>query len=357
MTLPQPRKGILEIKAYVGGEGRGDFADPVRLASNENALGSSEKAVAAYLQAAAELNRYPDGAALRLRTALGKKFNLNPEQIVCGAGSEQLISLLISAYAGEGDNIVYSQYGFAMYPIMAKGLCVEAIAAPEGPDLRTDIEAMLAAVTSRTRIMMIANPNNPTGSWLTKAEMKSLRERLREDVLLVVDSAYAEFVEEPEYEDGEKMVDVYNNVVMLRTFSKIYGLAALRIGWGYFPVDVASVLNRVRAPFNVSVPAQAAGIAALEDDDFIARTLEMNRKGLPQVTEGLRALGVHVYPAVGNFLLAKFGPRAEDIRLKLKENGIFVRQMGAYGLPECLRITIGSAEDNARLLKVLESNL
>lgn len=357
MTLPTPRKGILDIKAYVGGEGRGDFSDPVRLASNENALGSSEKAVAAYLKAAEELNRYPDGAALALRTALGNKFNLNPEQIVCGAGSEQLISLLIGAYAGEGDNIVYSQYGFAMYAIMAKGLCVESIAAPEKPDLRTDIEAMLAAVTPRTKLMMIANPNNPTGSWLTKAEMKSLRARLREDVLLVVDSAYAEFVDDPDYEDGEKMVDQYQNVVMLRTFSKIYGLAALRIGWGYFPAEVARVLNRVRAPFNVSVPAQAAGIAALEDDDFLKRTLEMNRHGLPQVTKGLEALGVHVYPSVGNFVLAKFGPNAEQVRLTLKEKGIFVRQMGAYGLPECLRITIGRAEDNARLLETLQKIL
>lgn len=353
MALPTPRPGIMDIKAYVGGEGRGDFASPVRLASNENALGSSEKAVAAYLKAVSELNRYPDGAVAGLREALGQEYGLDPAKIVCGAGSEQLISLLIGAYAGEGDNIVYSQYGFAMYAIMAKGLCVEAIAAPEKPDLRTDIDAMLAAVTPKTKIMMVANPNNPTGSYLTKDEMRKLREGLREDVLLVVDSAYSEFVHHADYENGEKMVDAYNNVVMLRTFSKIYGLAALRIGWGYFPEAVAEALNRTRAPFNVSVPAQAAGIAALADKDFLKRTVDMNDKGLAQVGAGLAALGVKVYPSVGNFVLAQFGPRAEEVRLALKAQGIFVRQMGAYGLPECLRITIGTEIDNARLLSVL----
>lgn len=356
MTLPQPRAGILGITPYLGGEGRGDLKDPVRLASNENALGSSEKAMAAYLAAADDLHRYPDGAATALRQALGRKYGIDPAQIVCGAGSEQLITLLVQAYAGPGDEVVYSQYGFALYPIAAQAAGATPVAAPE-KNLRADIDALLAAVTPRTRVMLIANPNNPTGSYLTRADMKTLREKLREDVLLVIDSAYAEFALAEDYEDGQGMVNAYNNVVMLRTFSKIYGLAAVRLGWGYFPVAVADVMNRVRVAFNVGVAAQAAGIAALDDDDFLNRTLEMNRAGMAQMTAGLAALGVTPYPSVGNFLLVPFGPRAEDIRQALKTRGIFVRQMGAYGLPETLRITIGRAQDNARVLDALKEIL
>lgn len=358
MTQPQPKRRIMDIKPYVGGEGRMDiFAEPpARLASNENPLGCSPLAREAYKTVAAELHRYPDGGCAALRQAIGAAYGLDAEKIVCGNGSEELISLLIRAYAGEGDEVVYSQYGFLLYPLGILSTNATPVTAPER-DMRSDVDALLATVTPKTKIMLIANPNNPTGSYLTTAEMQKLRAGLRDDILLVIDAAYAEFVDAPDYDDGRALVDAAQNTVMLRTFSKIHGLAALRLGWGYFPTDVAGVLNRVRGAFNVSAPSQAAGVAALADKDFIARTLDVTNAGRQQIYDGLTALGVHFWPSVGNFILARFGDRSEDIRLRLKENGVFIRQMGAYNLPDCLRISIGTAPENARLLAELQKIL
>jgi len=346
MTLPAPKPGILEIKPYVGGEGRVDGVTRlIRLASNENPLGCSDKAREAYLKTAAELHRYPDAGAEGLRVALGQKYKMDADRIVCGSGSDELISLIVRAYAGAGDEVAYSQHGFLMYPINAKLVGATPVAAPE-IDMRSDIGALLKVVTPKTKIMLLANPNNPTGSYLTKAELKELREKLPEHVLLVVDSAYAEFVEEGDYEDGKALVDTYPNAVMLRTFSKIHGLAALRLGWGYFSPEVAGVINRVRGPFNVNMPAQAAGIAALTDDAFVEKSIAVAREGRAFLTKHLQELGFKVYPSIGNFLLVDFGANAESIRIALKERGIFIRQMGAYGLPHCLRITVGTGEEN-----------
>lgn len=357
MNHPLPKPGIMDIKPYIGGEGRiNDNMRLVRLASNENPLGCSALARAAYLKAADDLHRYPDGAVAELRAALGKAHDMDPERIVCGAGSDELISLIIRAYAGAGDEIVYSQYGFLMYPIGAKTVGAAPVAAPE-KDLRTDVDAMIKAVTPKTKLVLLANPNNPTGSYLTKAEMKILRDALPAHVLLVVDAAYAEFVTAKDYEDGRALVDAADNTVMLRTFSKIHGLAALRLGWGYFPASIAGVINRVRGPFNVSVPAQMAGIAALNDKDFIKKTIEMTDAGRAFLTKELTALGLKVFPSVGNFILVEFGDKAEDIRLALKERGIFIRQMGAYALPRCLRITVGVTEDNDHLISQLKQIL
>ncbi len=353
MTYPIPKSGIMEINPYIGGEGRAPGRTRlVRLASNENPLGCSPLARAAYMQAAEDLHRYPDGSAQGLREALGRAHGLAPERIVCGAGSDELISLLVRAYAGAGDEVLYSQYGFLMYPVNARAVGARPVAAPE-KDMRTDVEALLRAVTPKTKLVLLANPNNPTGSYLTRRELEYLREKLPEGVLLAIDAAYAEFVKADNYGDGKALVDAAPNTVMLRTFSKIHGLAALRLGWGYFPAEVAGVINRVRGPFNVSVPAQAAGIAALQDADFIRQTIEMTDAGRDFLSSGLEALGYKVWPSVGNFILVDFGPRAEEIRLALKDRGIFVRQMGAYGLPQCLRITIGTAEDNGALVEQL----
>jgi len=279
-------------------------------------------------------------------------FKMDPARIVCSAGLEEMISLLVRAYAGQGDEVVCSQHGFAMYPIMTLPTGARPVMAPE-KDLRVDVDAVLAAITPKTKAVMIANPNNPTGSYLPAAEVKRLASSIPPHVLLVIDSAYAEFAEAPDYDDGHSLVDAHENVVMLRTFSKAYGLAGLRLGWGYFSAAVVDALNRVREPFNINVPAQAAGIAALSDQDFVRRTVALARDGRAFLTQELEALDLTVYPSVTNFLLVKFGPRAEEIRLFLRDRGVFVRQMGAYGLPECLRISIGTAEDHAQLLSAL----
>lgn len=354
MAQPLPRPGILDIKPYIGGEGRVEgVAQLTRLASNENALGCSPLARDAYLKCANDLFRYPDGSAAELRGALGKTYDMNPDRIICGSGSEELISLLVRAYAGVGDEVLFPQYGFLMYPICAKAVGATPVTAPE-KDFRTDVDALLKAVTPKTKMLLLANPNNPTGSYIGRDELKHLCEKLPSNILVLLDSAYAEFVREKDYSDGRDMVDAHPNVVMLRTFSKIYGLAALRLGWGYCSAEVAGVVNRVRGAFNVNAPAQAAGVAALNDKDFLKRTLDMTDTGRKYLTENIAALGYRVLPAVANFLLVEFGPRAEEIRVALKDKGIFIRQMGAYNLPHHLRVTVGTAEDNTRVIEALK---
>jgi histidinol-phosphate aminotransferase len=353
MALPLPKSGILEIKPYIGGEGRAaNAARLIRLASNENPLGCSPKARAAYLKMADELHRYPDGAVADLRAALAQEYKMDADRIVCGAGSDELIGLIIRAYAGAGDEVAYSEHGFLMYPINAKAVGAKPVAAPE-INMRSDINALLKVVTPKTKVMLLANPNNPTGSYLTKTELRELREKLPEHVLLVIDAAYAEFVTEKDYEDGRALVDEYPNVVTLRTFSKIHGLAGLRLGWGYFSPEVAGIINRVRGPFNVSAPAQAVGIAALADKAFMQKSADLAREGRLWLAGKLQKMGLKVYPSVANFLLVEFGPKAENIRIALKDKGIFIRQLGPYNLPQCLRITVGTAEDNEMLVDEL----
>jgi histidinol-phosphate aminotransferase len=277
--------------------------------------------------------------------ALGKKHNIDPAQIVCGAGSDELIGLLVRAYAGPGDEVLYSQYGFLMYGIAAKTAGAKPVAAPE-KSLCADVDALLKAVTPRTKLVLLANPNNPTGSLLSKTEVARLHAGLPPHVLLALDAAYCEYVDDPAYSAGDELV-AKGNVVVLRTFSKIYALAGPRLGWAHCPAEVADILNRLRGPFNVSALAQVAGLAALQADDFIAHACNENTKVRASFTAALQALGLKVYPSAGNFVLVEFGPNAEAVRLKLKERGILVRQMGAYQLPHCLRITIGTAEDMA----------
>lgn len=350
---PQARAGIMALSPYIGGEGRvAAGITPVRLASNENPLGCSPLARDAYVAAACDLHRYPDGAAAGIRAAIAAKYKLPADNIVCGAGSDELIGLIMRAFVGPGDEVIYSQYGFLMYPIAAKVAGAVPVAIPE-KNFTTDIDAVIAAVTPKTKVIILANPNNPTGSLLKRAEIKRLIDGVDASVLIVLDAAYAEFVEDKDYADGAEFVTAHENVVMLRTFSKIHGLAALRLGWGYFPIEIAGAINRVRGPFNTSVPAQIAGIAALQDDAFVAKTISLTKSGLQQLHEGLNRLGFKTLPSAGNFILVHFGPKAEEIRIALRDRGIFIRQMGAYGLPEHLRITVGLAEDNTRLLAAL----
>src|SRR5580700_2769 len=342
---PAPRPGVLDIAPYVGGEATAAGVErPIRLASNESALGPSAKAVAAYRALAGEIHRYPDGGADELRTALGRAHGLDPARIVCGAGSDELITLLLRSYAGPGDEVLYSRHGFLMYPINAQAAGATPIAAPERA-LTTDVDALLERVTDRTRIVFVANPNNPTGTYLGAAEMARLHAGLPPSIVLAIDAAYAEFVNRNDYEAGVALVDRAKNVVMLRTFSKIYALAGLRLGWAYCPPAIADVLNRVRGPFNVSAAALAAGVAAGEDVAALARARAHNDKWLPWFSERLAALGLPLTPSVGNFVLPRFpdDPRhnADAAFAFLQSRGILTRQMGGYGLPQHLRITIG----------------
>jgi histidinol-phosphate aminotransferase len=348
-TGPMPRPGILDITPYVGGDAKvAGVERPIRLASNESALGPSGKAMAAYRALAGEIHRYPEGNALELREALGRHHGLDPARIVCGAGSDELIALLLRCYAGPGDEVLYSRHGFLMYPIGAKSVGATPVAAPER-ELITDVDALLARVNERTRIVFIANPNNPTGTYLGAEEMARLHAGLPCSVLLAIDAAYAEFVNRNDYQPGVALVDRAENVVMLRTFSKIYALAGLRLGWAYCPPAIADILNRVRGPFNVSAPAFAAGVAAVEDFEALNRARAHNERWLPWFSERLAALGIPLTPSVANFVLAGFPdePRrnAEAVFAFLQSRGILTRKMGGYGLPQHLRITIGTGPE------------
>jgi histidinol-phosphate aminotransferase len=347
----------LEIAAYVGGESRiAGIADPIRLASNESALGASPRAIAAYGALAGKLHLYPDGHAGALRAALAAHYGIEAERIVCSNGSDELISLLAKAYAGPGDEVLFSQHGFAMYPIATHAAGATPVVAPER-NLTADVDAFLARVTERTKLVFIANPNNPTGSYLTTEEMARLHAGLPADVLLVVDAAYAEFVSRNDYTSGLELVRLHDNVVMTRTFSKIYGLAALRLGWCYAPAGVADVLNRTRGPFNVSAAAQAAGIAALDDVAHTDRARTHNDEWLPWLTDELTALGLTVAPSVGNFVLVRFpgnGVRdAKSALAHLNARGIIPRAVAGYGLPDCLRFTIGKGPEMQAVVDAL----
>jgi len=352
-----PRAGILEIDPYVGGEAKAPgITRPIRLASNESALGPSGKAIAAYRALAGEIHRYPDGNAQELREALGRRYGLAPERIVCGAGSDELITLLLRSYAGPGDEVLYSRHGFLMYPINTQAVGATPVAAPER-ELTTDVDALLDRVTDRTRIVFIANPNNPTGTYLGAQELARLHAGLPPSVLLAIDAAYAEFVNRNDYESGIALVNRAENVVMLRTFSKIYALAGLRLGWAYCPPAVADVLNRVRSPFNVGAAAQAAGIAAVEDVAALNRARAHNDHWLAWFSERLAAIGLQLTPSVANFVLARLpdDPRqsADAAFNFLQSRGILTRKMGAYGLPQHLRITIGTGPEMEKVATTL----
>lgn len=357
MSAPTPRPGIMDIHAYVGGgsalPGRGRV---IKLSSNEGALGPSPLAIEACRRVAEDIHLYPDGGCGPLRDGIARRFGLAAERIVCGNGSDELLSLLTHAYAGPGDEVLYSQHGFLMYAIAARAAGAVPVAAPEA-DLRADVDALLDRVTARTKILFLANPNNPTGSHLTREELLRLRAGLPEDVLLVVDAAYAEYVSRNDYSPGVEMVDAGDNVVMTRTFSKLFALAGLRLGWAYCPPPVADVLNRVRGPFNVTAPAQAAGLAALRDTEFADASRAHNDQVLPLVRDQLIAVGIDVPPSIGNFLLLRFpaeGPLdAAAANAFLNERGIIARQMQAYGLPESLRMSIGGKDDMAYVVEAL----
>jgi histidinol-phosphate aminotransferase len=354
---PVPGPGILDIAPYVGGDAKLEgFERPIRLASNESALGPSPKAIAAYRALAGEIHRYPDGSADDLRHALGEHYGLDPARIVCGAGSDELIGLLQRAYSGPGTEVLYSRHGFLMYPIGAQAVGATPVAAPER-DLTADVDAILARVTERTRLVFIANPNNPTGTYLSANEMARLHAGLPANVVLAIDAAYAEFVNRNDYEPGVKLVDAAENVVMLRTFSKIFALAGLRLGWGYFPPAIADVLNRIRGPFNIGAAALAAGVAALNDTEALQKARAHNDRWQPWLNERLAALGLNPTPSVGNFVLPHFAESGRHTAAAafafLQSRGILTRKMNGYALPDHIRITVGTAEENEKVAATL----
>lgn len=354
---PEPQAGILDIAAYVPGKSKGPRNVTVhKLSSNETPLGTPRAAVEAFHAAAATLELYPDGAAGDLRAALGARFGLNPDNIVCGAGSDELIGLVSKAYLGPGTEGLYSRHGFLMYEICIRANGATPVVAEETA-LTADVDSLLAKVSERTRVVYLANPNNPTGTYIAIDEVRRLHAGLPPGVLLVLDAAYAEYVRRNDYEAGVELVSTSANVVMMRTFSKIFGLAALRLGWMYAPAHVCDVVNRIRGPFNVSAPALAAGAAAVADQAYVDRAVEHNARWIEWLGAELTELGLDVTPSVGNFILIGFpeacGASAREADAFLTERGFILRRLENYHLAHCLRMTIGTEEANRGVVAAL----
>jgi histidinol-phosphate aminotransferase len=354
---PIPRPGILDIAPYVPGTSALPGAGRViKLSSNETPLGPSPRAVEAYLEQAKHLSRYPDGSAKPLREALAKLYGLDPARIVCGTGSDELLNLLAQAYLDPGDEAIYSEHGFLVYKIAIQARGATPIAAPER-DLTADVDAILDRVTEATRMVFLANPNNPTGTYLTFDEVKRLHAGLPEPVILVLDAAYAEYVRANDYEAGIELVATSENAVMTRTFSKIYGLAALRLGWAYCPAPIADALNRIRGPFNVTGPSIAAGVAALADQKHMQEAVGHNMQWRDTMADALEQLGLRVTPSATNFLLVHFpadsGQSARDADKFLQDRRIVLRRVEEYGFPDALRMTIGTEDENRAVLEAL----
>jgi histidinol-phosphate aminotransferase len=365
MSIPQsqrpiPRPGVLTINPYVPGKSSAPGVARIhKLSSNETPLGPSPKAIEAYRDVAAHLEEYPDGAATKLREAIGHVFGLDPARIVCGAGSDDLLNLLARAYLRDGDEAIHTTHGFLVYPIATLGAGAVPIIAAER-DHTADVDAILAAVTKRTRIVFLANPNNPTGTYVPFDEVKRLHRGLPAHTLLVIDAAYAEYVRRNDYETGIELVATSENVVMCRTFSKVHGLAALRLGWMYGPAHVVDVVNRIRGPFNVNAAAIYAGIAAIEDTAHVERSVAHNDRWLLWLTEEIAALGLRVTPSVANFVLIHFpetGHTAAEADKFLTARGLILRQVASYGLPHCLRMSVGTEEANRKVVAALAAFL
>jgi histidinol-phosphate aminotransferase len=358
---PKPQPGILDIAPYIPGKSELPGEGPViKLSSNETPLGASPKAIDAYKSAANELQLYPDGASTELRKAISARYGLNADHIVCGAGSDELLNLLANAYLGPGDEAIYTTHGFLVYPIAILSNGAIAVVANE-TDFTANVDQILAKVSPKTKMVFLANPNNPTGTYIPFDEVKRLQKGLPENVLLVLDGAYAEYVRANDYEAGKELVATCPNVVMTRTFSKIYGLAALRIGWAYCSPAIADVLNRIRGPFNLSAPAIKAAAAAMNDQPFVEEARAHTEIWREWVTQECLALGLVVTPSVGNFVLIHFPDSANHSAHKaddyLLSKRIVLRRVDNYHLSNALRMTIGSADDCRATIAALKEFL
>lgn len=358
-TGPQPHEHIMDLAPYVPGRAKVDgVANPVKLSSNESVFGPSPKALDAYARAGENLIRYPDAASTDLRAAIGEIHGLDPDRIICGAGSDDLLTLLIHAYAGPGLEVIHSRYGFMVYPIQSKAVGATAVAVPN-KDWAADVDGILAAVTPNTRLVFVDNPNNPTGAYLPWDEVERLHAGLPAHVLLVLDAAYAECVTADDYRAGESLVEKADNVIMTRTFSKMYGLAGLRVGWGYGPADVIDILNRIRMPFNVCLPGQPAAIAAVRDQAHLEAGRAFNAEWRDWLTASLTALGLDVVPSQTNFVLVGF-PKdkpytAEEANAYLTRHGYLLRWLPGQGLGDHLRLSIGTPDQNRAVVDLIAS--
>jgi histidinol-phosphate aminotransferase len=358
-SRPAPKAGILDIHAYVPGKSKAPDPSivPVKLSSNENILGCSAAARAAYVEAAGDLNRYPDSTAAALRAAIAQHFRLEPERLAFGCGSDELFALINQVFLEPGDNIVMGQYGFAAYAIGARA-CQAQVRYADEPHLRTEVDGLLALVDERTRLLFFANPSNPTGTVISGEEVRRLHAGLPSDVVLVIDGAYAEFCDDPAFDDGLDLARAADNVVVTRTFSKLHGLAALRVGWAYAAPAIVAAIDRIRLPFNTGIGGQAAAIAALADADFQQRSLDLVLQWRPWLTQQLGGLGLYVTPSQANFVLVAF-PLAPDHRTAaaaeafLADRGLLVRGLANYGLPGHLRISVGLEAHNRALIDAL----
>jgi histidinol-phosphate aminotransferase len=358
MSRPVPNPGILDIAPYT--PGKSPVPEPGRkmfkLSANETPLGPSPKAIAAYKAAADHMEDYPEGTSRVLREAIGRAFGLDPDRIICGAGSDEILNLLAHVYLRHGDEAISSAHGFLVYPIATKANGATNVVAPE-TNFTADVDAILKLVSPRTKLVWLANPNNPTGTYLPFDEVKRLRAGLPPHVLLILDAAYADYVSRNDYEMGIELVATSDNTVMTHTFSKIHGLASLRIGWMFGPANIVDAVNRIRGPFNVSTPAMLAAVAAIEDTAHQEMSKAHNEKWRNWLTEEVTKLGLKVTPSVGNFILIHFPPEkgktATDADAFLTRRGLVLRALPNYGLPHALRMTIGPEEANRLVVEAL----
>jgi histidinol-phosphate aminotransferase len=358
MSRPVPNAGILDIAPYTPGKspkpepGRKVF----KLSANETPFGPSPKAIDAYRDAAAHLEDYPEGTSRVLREAIGRAFGLDPDRIICGAGSDEILNLLAHAYLDRGDEAISTTHCFLVYPIATMANGAVNVVAPE-TDFTADVDAILKLVTPRTKLVWLANPNNPTGTYLPFDEVKRLRAGLPPHVLLVLDAAYSDYVSRNDYEMGIELVATTDNTVMTHTFSKIHGLAALRVGWMFAPSHIVDAVNRIRGPFNVSTPAMLAAVAAIQDTAHQQMSKTHTEKWRTWLTEELTRLGLTVTPSAANFVLIHFPPdkgkTAADADAFLTKRGLVLRALNNYRLPHALRLTIGTEEANRLVVEGL----
>jgi histidinol-phosphate aminotransferase len=358
MSRPVPKPGILEIAPYVPGKsGVGLQGRVFKLSANEAALGPSPKAVEAFKNASARLEDYPDGSARLLREAIGRSFNIDPANVVCGVGSGELLHYLANIYLGPGDEAIHTTHGFLLYPIATMANGASSVVAPE-KNLTADVDSILSKVTPRTKIVWLANPNNPTGTYVSASEVKRLRDNLPSNVLLVLDAAYADFVSDADYEAGVELVKATENTVMARTFSKIHGLAAARLGFIFGPAHLIDVVNRTRDPFNANGPGMQAAIASLADTAHYNAARAHNETWRTWLTDEVTKLGLTVTPSAANFILIHFpeakGKSAEDADAFLTKRGLILRAVKAYKLPQALRLTVGTEEANKLVIAALQ---